>query len=66
MAILVIADIINDELSSDQTGKTVSAISGLGEVTILCALSGLMPRFLGMMTTTWRAGKIDNRFTQSG
>ena len=37
MAILVIADIINDELSSDQTGKTVSAISGLGEVTILCA-----------------------------
>ena len=37
MTILVIADIINDELSSDQTGKTVSAVSGLGKVTILCA-----------------------------
>ncbi len=37
MAVLVIADITNDELSSDQTGKTICAISGLGEVSVLCA-----------------------------
>ena len=37
MAVLVIADIINDELSTDQTGKTISAVSRLGEVNVLCA-----------------------------
>ena len=37
MSVLVIADIINDELSFDQTGKTVSAVSGLGDITVLCA-----------------------------
>ena len=37
MTVLVVADIINDELSSDQTGKTITAVSGLGEVTVLCA-----------------------------
>ena len=37
MSVLVIADIINDELSFDQTGKTVSAVLGLGDITVLCA-----------------------------
>ena len=37
MSVLVIADIINNELSIDLTGKTVDAVTHLGEVTILCA-----------------------------
>ena len=37
MSVLVIADIINDELSFDQTGKTISAVLGLGDITVLCA-----------------------------
>ncbi len=37
MSVLVIADIINDELSLDQTGKTISAVLELGEITVLCA-----------------------------
>ncbi len=37
MSVLVIADIVNNELSVDLTGKTVNAVSNLGEVTILCA-----------------------------
>ncbi len=37
MTVLVIADIINDELSSDQIGKTIAAVSELGEITVLCA-----------------------------
>jgi electron transfer flavoprotein alpha subunit len=37
MSVLVIADIINDKLSFDQTGKTVSAVLGLGDITVLCA-----------------------------
>ena len=37
MSVLVIADIINNELSIDLTGKTVNAVTDLGEVTILCA-----------------------------
>ena len=37
MSVLIIADIINDELSFDQTGKTISAVLGLGEITVLCA-----------------------------
>ena len=34
MSVLVIADIINNELSIDLTGKTVDAVTHLGEVTI--------------------------------
>ena len=37
MTVLVIADIVNNELSIDLTGKTVNAVSGLGDVTVLCA-----------------------------
>ncbi|MCF6272137.1 MAG: FAD-binding protein [Rhodobacteraceae bacterium] len=37
MAVLVLAEIIGGELSLDQTAKTVSAASALGEVTVLCA-----------------------------
>ena len=37
MTVLVIADIINNELSIDLTGKTVNAVSGLGDITVLCA-----------------------------
>ena len=37
MTVLVIADIVNNELSVDLTGKTVNAVSSLGDVTVLCA-----------------------------
>ena len=37
MSVLVIADIVSNELSIDLTGKTVNAVTHLGEVTILCA-----------------------------
>ena len=37
MSVLVIADITNDEISRDQTGKTITAVSNLGDVTVLCA-----------------------------
>ena len=37
MSVLVIADIVNNELSIDLTGKAVSAVADLGEITILCA-----------------------------
>ena len=37
MSVLLVADIVNDELSVDLTGKTVNAVSNLGEVTVLCA-----------------------------
>ncbi len=37
MAVLVIAEINGDELSTDQTGKAISAVAGLGDVTVLCA-----------------------------
>ena len=37
MTVLVIADIVNNELSIDLTGKTVNAVSSLGDVTVLCA-----------------------------
>ena len=38
MSVLVVADIVNNELSIDLTGKTVNAVvNNLGEVTILCA-----------------------------
>ena len=37
MSVLVIADIVNNELSVDLTGKTVSSVTKLGDVTVLCA-----------------------------
>ena len=37
MSILLIAEIIGDELSLDQTAKAVSAAKSLGDITILCA-----------------------------
>ncbi len=37
MSVLVIADIVNNDLSLDLTGKTVNAVSSLGDVTVLCA-----------------------------
>ena len=37
MSVLVIADIVSNELSIDLTGKTVNAVTHLGEVIILCA-----------------------------
>ena len=38
MSVLVVADIVNNELSVDLTGKTVNAVvNNLGEVTVLCA-----------------------------
>ena len=37
MRVLVIADIANNDLSVDLTGKTVNAVSNLGDVTVLCA-----------------------------
>ncbi len=37
MAVLLLAEIAGDELSVDQTGKAVTAVAGLGDVTVLCA-----------------------------
>ena len=37
MAVLLLAEITGGELSLDQTGKALSALNGLGDVTILCA-----------------------------
>ncbi|MEM7270759.1 MAG: FAD-binding protein [Pseudomonadota bacterium] len=40
MAVLLLAEISGGELSVDQTGKALSAVKGLGDVTILCAGAG--------------------------
>ena len=40
MAVLLIAEVVGGELSVDQTGKALTAVKGLGDVTILCAGSG--------------------------
>ena len=40
MSVLLLAEVIGGELSLDQTGKAVSAVSGLGDVTLLCASAG--------------------------
>ena len=40
MAVLVLAEVIGGELSADQTGKAVTAVKGLGDVTVLCAANG--------------------------
>ncbi|MEM8755165.1 MAG: electron transfer flavoprotein subunit alpha/FixB family protein, partial [Pseudomonadota bacterium] len=37
MAVLLLAEIAGGELSVDQTGKALSAVKHLGDVTILCA-----------------------------
>ena len=37
MAVLLIAEVTNGELSVDATAKTVAAAAGLGEITALCA-----------------------------
>ncbi len=37
MSVLLLAEISGGELSVDQTGKALSAVTGLGDVTILCA-----------------------------
>jgi electron transfer flavoprotein alpha subunit len=40
MAVLLLAEIVNGDISLDQTGKAVSAAAALGDVTVLCASSG--------------------------
>jgi electron transfer flavoprotein alpha subunit len=40
MAVLLLAEIVGGEISMDQTGKALTAVAGLGDVTVLCASSG--------------------------
>ncbi|MEM6465082.1 MAG: electron transfer flavoprotein subunit alpha/FixB family protein [Pseudomonadota bacterium] len=40
MSVLLLAEIVGGELSMDQTAKALTAVSGLGDVTVLCAASG--------------------------
>jgi electron transfer flavoprotein alpha subunit len=40
MAVLLLAEVINGEISLDQTGKAVTAAQALGDVTVLCASAG--------------------------
>jgi len=40
MAVLLLAEIDNGTLNVDATAKTVSAVSALGDVTVICASSG--------------------------
>lgn len=40
MAVLLLAEVTGGILSADQTGKALSAVAGLGDVTILCAGDG--------------------------
>jgi electron transfer flavoprotein alpha subunit len=40
MAVLLIAEIANGTLNADATGKALSGVKSLGDVTILCASSG--------------------------
>jgi len=37
MAVLLLAEIVGGEISIDQTGKALSAVKKLGDVTLLCA-----------------------------
>ena len=37
MAVLLLAEIVGGEISIDQTGKALSAVQKLGDVTLLCA-----------------------------
>ncbi|MFB1025451.1 MAG: electron transfer flavoprotein subunit alpha/FixB family protein, partial [Octadecabacter sp.] len=40
MAVLLIAEVVNGELSVDATAKALTAAKPLGDVTVLCAGSG--------------------------
>ena len=40
MAVLLLAEIVGGEISLDQTGKALTAVAGLGDVTVLCASAG--------------------------
>jgi electron transfer flavoprotein alpha subunit len=40
MAVLLLAEIVGGEISMDQTGKALTAVAGLGDVTVLCASAG--------------------------
>ena len=40
MAVLLIAEVANGVLNADATGKALSAVAGLGNVTVLCASAG--------------------------
>jgi len=40
MAVLLLAEVLGGEISVDQTAKALSAVSNLGDVTVLCASSG--------------------------
>ena len=40
MAVLLLAEVDGGTLSVDQTGKALTAVAGLGDVTVLCASSG--------------------------
>ncbi len=40
MAVLLIAEVLGGEISIDQTAKALSAVTSLGDVTVLCASAG--------------------------
>jgi electron transfer flavoprotein alpha subunit len=40
MAVLLLAEVVGGEISLDQTGKALSAVASLGDVTVLCASAG--------------------------
>ena len=40
MAVLLLAELVGGDLSVDQTGKALTAVKDLGDVTILCASAG--------------------------
>ena len=40
MAVLLLAEVVGGEISMDQTGKALTAVAGLGDVTVLCASAG--------------------------
>ena len=40
MAVLLLAEVQGGEISLDQTGKALSAVTSLGDVTVLCASAG--------------------------
>lgn len=40
MAVLLLAEVVDGEISMDQTGKALTAVAGLGDVTVLCASAG--------------------------
>ena len=40
MAVLLLAEIVGGEISLDQTGEALTAVAGLGDVTVLCASAG--------------------------